>query len=67
MQIDQNKFMNLVLDKTSEKMNQLQVQVIVLETQLAMAVDNYNLLKAEFEQLQKENSKSSKKNSEFTN
>ena len=39
MQLDQNKFMSVLLDKTSDKMNQLQVQVLVLESQLALAVD----------------------------
>lgn len=53
MQLDQQKFMNMVLDKTSEKMNQLQVQVIVLETQLAMAVDNFTALQAQLTDLQK--------------
>lgn len=39
MQIDQHKFMNLVMEKTNKKLNELQAQVIVLEAQLQCAVD----------------------------
>lgn len=68
MQIDQNKFMSVLLDKTSDKMNQLQVQVLVLESQLALAVDVSKEKDLIIESLQKEIEKSStKKKSEFTN
>jgi hypothetical protein len=39
MQIDNAKFMNLVMEKTNKKLNELQAQVIVLEAQLQLAVD----------------------------
>jgi len=39
MQIDNAKFMNLVMEKTNKKLNDLQAQVIVLESQLQLAVE----------------------------
>lgn len=39
MEIDQIKFMNLVMEKTNTKLNELQAQVIVLEAQLQLAVE----------------------------
>ena len=37
--MEQVKFMNLVMDKTNKKLNELQAQVIVLEAQLACALE----------------------------
>ena len=37
MEIDNNKFINLVIDKTNKRLNELQAQVIVLESQLQLA------------------------------
>ena len=37
MQVDSVKFMNLVIEKTNKKLNELQAQVIVLESQLQLA------------------------------
>lgn len=45
MQLDNLKFMNLVMEKTNKKLNELQAQVIVLESQLQLAVDVNNELK----------------------
>lgn len=39
MELDQNKFMSLVMEKTNRKLNELQAQVIVLEAQLQMAAE----------------------------
>lgn len=39
MQLDNLKFMNLVMEKTNKKLNELQAQVIVLESQLQLAVE----------------------------
>lgn len=39
MELDQNKFMNLVMEKTNRKLNELQAQCLVLEAQLQLAVD----------------------------
>jgi dynactin complex subunit len=56
MQLDQAKFMNLVMEKTNKKLNELQAQVIVLESQLQLAVDVNQELKNQLdkqERLQK--------------
>lgn len=45
MEIDQLKFMNLVMEKTNKKLNELQAQVIVLEAQLQLVVEaNKNIM-----------------------
>jgi chromosome segregation ATPase len=36
---DQSKFFNVVIDKTNQKLNSFQAQIIVLESQLQMATD----------------------------
>lgn len=36
---DQSKFFNVVIDKTNQKLNSFQAQVIVLESQLQMAIE----------------------------
>jgi predicted nucleic acid-binding Zn-ribbon protein len=64
---DQSKFFNVIIDKTNQKLNSFQAQVIVLESQLQMAIeerDNYrrqveelpalNFNITEFEDLKKE-------------
>lgn len=56
MQLDNLKFMNLVMEKTNKKLNELQAQVIVLESQLQLAVDVNQELKDQLdkqERLQK--------------
>lgn len=56
MQLDNLKFMNLVMEKTNKKLNELQAQVIVLESQLQLAVDVNQELKNQLdkqERLQK--------------
>lgn len=39
MQVDSLQFMNLVIEKTNKKLNELQAQVLVLEAQLQLAAD----------------------------
>ena len=39
MEIDQIKFMNLVMEKTNKRLNEMLAQVIVLESQLQLVVD----------------------------
>ena len=51
MDIDQNKFMNLIVESTTKKMNALQGQVILLEAQLACAIELNDSLQAENEKL----------------
>jgi hypothetical protein len=36
---DQSKFFNVIIDKTNQKLNSFQAQIIVLESQLQMATD----------------------------
>ena len=42
---DQSKFFNVVIDKTNQKLNSFQAQIIVLESQLQMAVDERDAYK----------------------
>ena len=63
MEIDQIKFMNLVMEKTNKKLNELQAQVIVLEAQLQLAVEINKQLQDRVEK----DSKQKKEKSEFTN
>ena len=58
MDIDQNKFMNLIVDSTTKKMNSLQGQVILLEAQLACAIELNNSLQADLDKLKKTDKKS---------
>lgn len=57
MQIDQNKFMNSVLERTNAKLGQLQNQVIVLETQLQFALELNKSLQEELDKIKKKTSK----------
>ena len=59
MEIDQNKFMNLIVESTTKKMNALQGQVIVLEAQLACAIELNSSLQAELDKLKKTDNKKS--------
>ena len=58
MDIDQNKFMNLIVESTTKKMNALQGQVILLEAQLACAIELNNSLQEELDKLIKTDKKS---------
>jgi hypothetical protein len=62
MEIDQNKFISLVLEKTNQKLNLLQAQVIVLESQLQLAGDINKQLQDQIEKLK---NKTVKDKSEF--
>ena len=42
---DQSKFFNVVIDKTNQKLNSFQAQIIVLESQLQMATDERDAYK----------------------
>ena len=42
---DQSKFFNVVIDKTNQKLNSFQAQIIVLESQLQMAIDERDTYK----------------------
>lgn len=54
MELDQNKFVNIVMEKTNKKLNDLQAQVIVLESQLQLAVEINKQLQSEIDALKKQ-------------
>lgn len=58
MEIDQIKFMNTVIEKTNRKMNELQAQVIVLESQLLLAAEINQELKSQLDKINKKKDKS---------
>lgn len=58
MEIDQVKFMNLVMEKTNKKLNELQAQVIVLEAQLQLALEINKQLQEQVERVKKKEPKS---------
>jgi len=43
---DQSKFFNVIIDKTNQKLNSFQAQIIVLESQLQMAIDERDTYKS---------------------
>ena len=51
MELDNTKLVNLVLEKTNQKLNQLQAQVIVLESQLQLAIDVANNFKKDLDKV----------------
>ena len=57
MEIDQARFMNVVMEKTNKRLNEMLSQVIVLESQLQLAVEINNKL---LEDLNKFNKKEKK-------
>jgi hypothetical protein len=57
MQLDNMKFMNLVMEKTNKKLNELQAQVIVLESQLQLAVEVNKELKDTLDKQERINKK----------
>lgn len=62
MEIDQIKFMNLVMEKTNKRLNEMLSQVIVLESQLQLVVEANNKLTDDLNKLSKK-----EKKSDFTN
>lgn len=57
MEVDQNAFYNALLDRTNSKLNQLQVQVNMLETQLHFASELNKSLQQELDKLKKRKEK----------
>ena len=62
MEIDQLKFMNLVMDKTNKRLNEALAQVIILESQLQLVVELNGKLTEEVNKLSKKDKKT-----DFTN
>ena len=48
---DQSKFFNVVIDRTNQKLNSFQAQVIVLESQLKMAIEERDTYKSYLEKI----------------
>ena len=61
MQVDQNKLLNIIMEKTNRKLNELQAKAIVLESQLQLAIEVAESLRKDLEKVNKTNVKSSDK------
>ncbi len=48
---DQSKFFNVIIDKTNQKLNSFQAQVIVLESQLQMTIEERDTYKSYLEKM----------------
>ena len=48
---DQSKFFNVIIDRTNQKLNSFQAQIIVLESQLQMANDERDMYKKYVDEL----------------
>lgn len=53
MEIDQIKFMNVVMEKTNKRLNEAVSQVIVLEAQLQLVVEQNKLLEEQIKKQEK--------------
>jgi hypothetical protein len=62
MEIDQATFYKLVLERSNSKLNELQSRVLILETQLQLALEENQKLINDLNKLNKK-----EKKSEFTN
>ena len=56
MEIDQARFMNVVMEKTNKRLNEMLSQVIVLESQLQLAVEINNKLQEQLNKINKSKS-----------
>ena len=56
VEIDQTKFMNILIEKTNKKLNEMQAQVLVLETQLQLIVDLNKVLQEQTDKINKSKS-----------
>ncbi len=56
VEIDQAKFMNIIMEKTNKKLNEMQAQVLVLETQLQLVVDLNKELQEQLNKINKSKS-----------
>jgi uncharacterized protein YoxC len=53
MEVDQVRFMNIVMEKTNKRLNEMLSQVIVLESQLQLAVEINNKLQEDLNKVNK--------------
>ena len=56
VEIDQVKYMNIIMEKTNKKLNEMQAQVIILETQLQLVVDLNKELQEQLNKINKSKS-----------
>jgi hypothetical protein len=56
VEIDQAKFMNIIMEKTNKKLNEMQAQVLVLETQLHLVVELNKELQEQLNKINKSKS-----------
>ena len=56
VEIDQAKFMTIIMEKTNKKLNELQAQVLVVETQLQLVVDLNKELQEQLNKINKSKS-----------
>ena len=56
VEIDQAKFMTIIMDKTNKKLNEMQAQVLILETQLQLVVDLNKELQEQLNKINKSKS-----------
>lgn len=56
VEIDQAKFMTIIMEKTNKKLNEMQAQVLVLETQLQLVVDLNKELQEQLNKINKSKS-----------
>lgn len=57
MEIDQARFMNVVMEKTNKRLNEMLSQVIILESQLQLAVEINNKLQEDLNKINKKEKK----------
>ena len=57
MEIDQVRFINVVMEKTNKRLNEMLSQVIVLESQLQLAVEINNKLLEDLNKINKKEKK----------
>ena len=57
MEIDQARFMNVVMEKTNKRLNEMLSQVIVLESQLQLVVEINNKLQEDLNKFIKKEKK----------
>jgi uncharacterized protein YoxC len=53
MEVDQVRFMNIVMEKTNKRLNEMLSQVIVLESQLQLTVEINNKLQEDLNKVNK--------------
>ena len=56
VEIDQAKFMTIIMEKTNKKLNEMLAQVLVLETQLQLVVDLNKELQEQLNKINKSKS-----------